>query len=422
MKKVNPFRVVLSTAWKELQVIFKDRGLLVVVIGIPLVFSMINGVLNERLGGGGEDIALPAAVVNLDEGIYGEKIVEILRGISVLQLSEVESYAQAEEYVLDSKGLAAIVIPTGLTQNLEVYRPSQLQVLIDPTQQAIAANITGILREVVSPFVIQAEVSYAIRTLLADAPGYQELTETERRAVEAQSIAAQMAQVSRMVSNPWIRLEAKTQTGEDVVMMPTNPFGALVPAFTVWFAFFLVGAMGASLLEEKQKGTVRRLLAAPIPRWSIITGKMLGYIGLVFIQVMILFGVGNLIFDMPLGHSPLGLVVMTLALGLAVTGLGMMLAALSKTEKQADSIGLILGFALAALGGCILMGSYVPLYRSAGTIGFISRLVPHAHALMGYDALINQNAGLLEILPQAGILVVYAVVFLLVAVWRWKYY
>lgn len=421
MKTVNPFRVILSTAWKELQVIFKDRGLLVVVIGIPMVFSMINGVLNERLGGGGEDVALPVAIVNLDEGIYGQQIERILNGISALQLTAVDSYAQAEEYVLDSKGLAAVVIPSGLTQNLFDYRPSQLQVLIDPTQQAIAANITGILREVVSQFAIQSEVSYAIRTLLADVPGYQNLSDVERQSIEAQSVAAQMGQVSKMVSNPWIRLETKTQTGEDVLMMPSNPFGALVPSFTVWFAFFLVGAMGASLLEEKQKGTVRRLLAAPIPRWSIIAGKMLGYIGLVFVQVMILFGVGNLVFGMPLGHSALGLLVMTLTLGLAVTGFGMMIAALSKTDKQADSIGLILGFALAALGGCIMMGSYVHLYDSGGTIGFISRLVPHAHALMGYDALINQNAGLVDILPQAGILIGYAAVFLLVASWRWKY-
>lgn len=421
MKTVNPFRVILSTAWKELQVIFKDRGLLVIVIGIPMVFSMINGVLNERLGDQGQDVALPAAIVNLDDGIYGHQILKILSGISALQLTEVDSYAEAEQYVLDSKGLAAVVIPSGLTQNVNSYRPSQVQVLIDPTQQEIAANITGILREVVSPFTIQGEVSYAIRTLLADAPGYQNLSDAERQAVEAQNIAAQMGQVSKMVSDPWIRLETKTLTGEDVVLMPKNPFGALVPSFTVWFAFFLVGAMGASLLEEKQKGTVRRLLAAPIPRWAIIAGKMLGYIGLVFMQVMILFGVGNLVFGMPLGHSPLGLLVTTLALGLAVTGFGMMIAALSKTDKQADSIGLILGFALAALGGCIMMGSYVHLYDSGGTVGFISRLVPHAHALMAYDALINQDAGVVDILPQAGILLGYAVVFLLVASWRWKY-
>ena len=84
MKTVNPFRVILSTAWKALQVIFKDRGLLVIVIGIPMVFSMINGVLNERLGGQGQDVALPAALVNLDDGIYGHQIVKILSGISAL--------------------------------------------------------------------------------------------------------------------------------------------------------------------------------------------------------------------------------------------------------------------------------------------------------------------------------------------------
>lgn len=420
MKPVNPFRVILAMAWKELQVIFKDRGLLMIIIFLPMVFAMFNGYLNQRLGGS-DDVALPAAIVNLDEGISGQQIADTLTGISALQLTGLDSVAQAEDYVLKSKGLAAIVIPSGLSKNLQEYQPSQLQVLIDPTQQAIAASITGILREVVAPIAVQGEVSFAIRRLLADVPGYQDLNAGEQQAIAAQSIAAQMAEVSRMVSDPWIRVGTKTQTGKDVVLIPSNMFGILVPAFTVWFAFFLVGAMGASLLEEKQKGTVHRLLAAPIPRWAIIAGKMLGFIGLVFVQVAILFGVANLVFGMPLGKSPLGLLILTLALGLTVTSFGMMLASLVKTEKQADNIGLVLGFALAGLGGCIMMGSPVPLYRTGGTIGFISQLIPHAHALMGYDMLLNQNAGLLAVLPQAGILVGYAVIFMLIATWRFKF-
>jgi ABC-2 type transport system permease protein len=421
MKPVNPFRVSLTTAWKELQVIFKDRGLLVIIIGLPLVFAMFNGYLNERLGGSSGNVALPAAIVNLDEGVYGQQIADTLSGISALQLTSVDSIAQAEQYVLESKGLAAIVIPSGLSQNIQEYRPSQMQVLVDPTQQSIAASITGILREVAAPIAVQGEVSYAIRSLLADAPGYQDLNAGEQQAIAAQSIAAQMAEVSRMVSNPWIKLSAKTQTGEDVVQIPSNFFGLLVPAFTVWFAFFLVGATGESLLDEKQKGTMRRLLSAPIPRWSIIGGKMLGFIGFVFVQVAILFGVANLGFDMPLGKSPLGLIVLTLAVGLTVTSFGMMLASFVKTKKQAGNIGIVLGFALAGLGGCIMMGSPVPIYKSGGTIAIISRLVPHSHALMGYDMLINQNAGLVAILPQVGILLAYAVVFMLIATWRFKF-
>ena len=135
--------------------------------------------------------------------------------------------------------------------------------------------------------------------------------------------------------------------------MPDNIFAMVVPSFTVMFAFFIVGTMAADLLKERQEGTLRRLMTAPMPRWTIIAGKMLAYVVLVIAQVTLIFGGANLIFDMPLGNSILGLVLVTIAMGLAATGLGMLVAAISKTDRQADTTGTLLGFILAGLGGLL---------------------------------------------------------------------
>jgi len=164
-----------------------------------------------------------------------------------------------------------------------------------------------------------------------------------------------------------------------------------------------------------------RLMAAPIPRWTIILAKILAYIGLVLAQVAIIFGVASLFFEMPLGDWPVGLIVVSIVLGLTSTSMGVMIAAIAKSDKQADSIGMILGFALAALGGCLVMGSPVPLYNQGGTIQLISRLIPHAHALMAFSKLINQGMGLVDVLPQIGILLLYSVVFMGIAVWRFRF-
>ena len=51
----------------------------------------------------------------------------------------------------------------------------------------------------------------------------------------------------------------------------------------------------------------------------------------------------------------------------------------------------------------------------------ISKLTPHAHALSGYDALMINNKGLVDILPEAGILLAFALVFMLVASWRFRF-
>jgi ABC-2 type transport system permease protein len=268
--------------------------------------------------------------------------------------------------------------------------------------------------------VLVGELSYGIRSLLSDYTPYQQADEGTRRAFEAQSLAVNMAQVQKMQAEPWIKVTPTTISGEEMVMVPNNIFAMIVPSFTVMFAFFMVGTMAAELLKEKKEGTLRRLMAAPMPRGSIIAGKMLAFLLMVCIQVSLIFGAASLIFDMPLGESFLGLVLITLGLGLSVTGLGMMVAAISKTDRQADTTGTLLGFILAGIGGCISFG-VVASYKAGGTLEMVAKLTPHAHALIGYDALMVSGKGLLYVLPQVGILCLFALVFFLIAIWRFKF-
>jgi ABC-2 type transport system permease protein len=98
----------------------------------------------------------------------------------------------------------------------------------------------------------------------------------------------------------------------------------------------------------------------------------------------------------------------------------MLVAAISKTDRQADTLGTLLGFILAGLGGCFTF-SAVPIYKGGGTMELITRFVPHSHALRGYDALLVQGKGLVDVLPEVGFLLGFALVFMLVAVWKFRY-
>ena len=421
MKRTNPFRSILSVAWKDLQVIFKDRGFLVVVIFLPSVFSILFGTINQKaLDNSRSSITLPIALVNQDEGSDGEQIAKILGNIEAFKITQLATPAEAEEQVRNSQVMAAVLIPPGLTQNVNTYQPSEIQVLLDPTQEDYARVIPGILKDVVSPVTLVGELSYGIRTLLQDYAPYQQADEATKRGLEAQSLAVNMAQVQKQQAEPWVKVAAITSTGEDLVVVPDNIFAMVVPSFTVMFAFFIVVTMASDLLRERQEGTLRRLMTAPLPRWTIIAGKMLAFVVLVIAQVTLIFGGANLIFDMPLGESYLGLALVTISMGLAATGLGMLVAALSKTDRQADTTGTLLGFILAGLGGCFAFGA-VPIYKGGGTMEQISKLIPHSHALRGYDALLIQGKGLVDVLPEVGFLLGFALVFLLVAAWRFKY-
>jgi len=421
MKSTTPLHAIFSVAWKDLQVLLKERGFLIVVIFLPSVFSVLFGSINQKaVDDSRASITLPIALVNEDDGVYGEQIVNVLNDIESFDIQTPDSTEAAEELVRDSKVMAAILIPAGLTENVNSYQPSTIVVMIDPTQETYARMITGIMQDVVSPVVLVGELSYGIRTLLADYPAYQQADADTRRGFEAQTLAANMVAVQRMQADPWIKVDARTSQGKDLVIVPDNMFAMVVPSFTVMFTFFIVGALGADLLAERQNGTLRRLIAAPLPRWTIISGKMLAYLVIVMAQVGLIFGAASLLFDMPLGRSIPGLLVMTVAMGLAATGLGMLIASISKTDRQADTTGTLLGFILAGLGGSISF-SVVPLYKGGGVMEIVSKLTPHAHALSGFDALMIGGKGFVDILPEAGILCGMALVFMLIASWRFRF-
>ena len=157
-----------------------------------------------------------------------------------------------------------------------------------------------------------------------------------------------------------------------------------------------------------------------MPKLAVIVGKMLTYTLLACAQVAVLFTVASAAFGMPLGRAPLALVTLTFLLGLTATALGMMIASLAKSAKQADNVGTILGFVLAGLGGSLVMGRE-PVLRAQGGMSAIARFTPHAHAIEAYYRLMAEKATFADILPQLGILLGMVVLFSLIAAWRFKF-
>jgi len=416
---MNSLRYALVVAGKELQVLSKDRGSLAVLFLLPLLLSSLIGSANSALFGASEEGEEPAISLNIllvdeDGGQYANQIVSILHGINELKLETVDSATEADKRVADGEALGAIILPAGFSQNIDAYEPAQILVILDPVKEVGASIIRGIMNQVVGEVTVWGEVSYGIRTVFDESGVLDNAPVELRRAAEAQTLGAIMTQLQSMRQSPLISVRSESLAAvEDA--QPGNAFGYIVPNFAVMFAFFLIGLIAATLLREKEEGSLRRLIAAPIPPGSIIAGKMFAYMLVIVLQVIVLFGVGRLAFDMPLGDAPLGLLLLTLALAMSSSSLGMLLAAWAKTSSQADSTGTIIGFILAGLGGCIV------LFPRDSFMGTLSLLTPHGHATRAFHDLLNAGSGVADILPQIGALIGFAVLFFLVAIWRFKF-
>lgn len=416
---MDTIRKMLAVACKDLRIMFTDRGQIITIFLVPLVVGFFSSAV---FGGGTQSVRLPAIVVNQDAGLggasYGESIASVLKGIDQVDLVEMSSPAEAEKVVAAGDSLAAIIVPADFTRRIIDYKGAEVTVMIDPTQSQYGRIITTILEEIAGSMAIQGEIRYGIRQVLAGM-GYSETMNPEQaRAAQAQVEGVLFTQMQQMESDAPILVQRETVSG-DKVFNWSNVITLVLPGFTVMFAFFVVLTLSSELLKERDSGSLRRLVAAPLPRSALIGGKVLAYLLLVVVQVTILFGFGAVVMDMPLGRSPLGLILVTLAMGLAATALGMMVAALARSTEQAGSIALLIVFVLGILGGSF--DPVNPFYRGEGPLALLSRLTPQAQAQMAYQNLIIMNGGVADVLPQVGYLLGLALAFFLVAMWRFKF-
>jgi len=89
---MNAIRATLAISWKELQVTFRDRGLLAILFLLPLVFSTLFSLSQQ----GALDVATGATamtvrvfVVNDDEGAYGRQVARDYLQDKLQRLAEI---------------------------------------------------------------------------------------------------------------------------------------------------------------------------------------------------------------------------------------------------------------------------------------------------------------------------------------------
>jgi ABC-2 type transport system permease protein len=184
----------------------------------------------------------------------------------------------------------------------------------------------------------------------------------------------------------------------------------------VMFAMFTMLGGAITLIQERQEGTLRRLLVMPVSKVAVLAGKLVGVFLTGILQIVILIVVGALAFSVPWGQSPLALALLILAFAFAITSLGMMMAALTRTLAQANALNTVIVLAMASLGGAWWPLEIVPQWMQ--TLG---RLFPTSWAMTGFHDVITRGLGVTAVLPEVAVLAAYGVVFLTIGAWRFSY-
>ncbi len=347
---------MLSVFRKDLRIFLRDRTALVFSIVMPL---LVITVIAEGLFHGKEDgPQLLVPVVNDDHGPVAGTFIKILaEHARVREMSR----ADAEHLVRDThEAPAAIVFPPKLSKQYLQGTSSQIDLLTDPAQ---GGDLQGV----------------KVLLLLMDK--------------EAASLADPFAEDK-------ITLHEQNITGNRLEM---TVFEQRVPGFTLMFVLLaVVFGTSMSMHDERDHGTLARLLVAPGGFTRILLGKLAARFVVGVAQMLLLLGWGHVIFGVSLGPSPAAMLLLTTSAVFAVVAAGMLVAGLARSREQTLPLGLSIVMAFSALGGCWWPQSAQPDWMSRISPAFFT-----TWAMRGLNDLILRERGLDAIVLPATVLLLY---------------
>lgn len=394
---------IFAIAWKDAIVRFASSSELLFFIILPVVFTFM---LAGGTPNGEQENRIRLLVVDESQTAVSGQIIDELES-STAVYPEVVKREEAQSQFDERRASSVLIIPAGIdiaslqSGSAEVemlQQPNNLNATIAEravltairrVSSAISAAQKAVdIREAKQPFVDEAEKQAYFETSLDLAQSIQKET-PERVTV----------------------IEGSTPDQVEYDPRANSSAGQLI----TWVFIPLFG-ISALFAYERQQGTLRRLLTTPSRKATFLLGTISGQVVMALLQMSLLVGFGILVMKLQWGREPLALFVIMLASALAAAAFGTTMGTFIKTEGQASGLSIMFGMVFALMGGC-----WYPLELFPTAVQNAVKILPTTWAMQGLLDLVLRGKGLVDILPEAGVLLGFAVLFFTIGVLRFRY-
>jgi len=412
----------LSIAWKDLQILLKERGVVLQLFLLPLLFILVFSGALGALGEGEQDTRIPLAVVDQDGG---ETAQSLTTGIDTAGGVRVESYelAEAQTLVDENRIATLLIIPADFTDAISRGEPTSLRLISHPEAKPERTEAVRLVVEgVAQDMALEVQLLSALQQMgdmQGDSPETAQFFTVER----TQAQARQQFEASR--TRPLVSVSQRepgpaegTESGEGQVGS-LSLSDVAVPGMAVLFMFMTAQNAAYSIYQEKRVGTFRRLLAAPLSKSALLAGKLLPNLITSTVQaaVIFLFGILGLrllgLTPTSLGAQPLVTILVLLLVALCSSAFGVTIAALAHTEGQIGGLSILLLWGMGILGGCL-----VPLFLLERFLGPVSKIVPHYWANHALINLMVRGLGFADVALDMAVLLGFTALFFGIGLWR----
>jgi ABC-2 type transport system permease protein len=375
-------------AIKEVKSYLQDRGDLAFTLLLPIaLFALMYFAF-----GGTSLFHGTAHIVNEDEGgKYSTIFLEQLGKIDNLDI-QLLTAEDADKKLDNSDLLMVIFIPEDFSSNLAAGEPAQLLFKQrgngGDEGQIVASMVHGVAEQMNQEFQVYSQVNSALAE-------YNIPQERINITVEKY--------LNEEKTNPIVGVY------EETVGASPDPVKMFLPGIVTMFVLFAITISARAIVEERRKGTLERLLTTRLTVGQLFAGKFLSNIARGFVQTFILLALAYIVFRVFTPLTFLECLVIALIFAAAASAIGMVIAAIARSEDAATWIGVFFTMVMVMLGGTFFE-------ISKGSVLYtISQFSINTYANNAFKTLISQGGSLANLGLELGVMGGVAVVGLVLS-------
>lgn len=392
-------RRILDIAAKDLVQILRDRKTFLFLLIMPVAFTFLFGLAFGGFRKGESDPRLPVAIINQDGGNLSLRLVSLLENSEVIAVTQDADKTLVDYEKSFTKGdLAGIlIIPAGYSKSLRTGNLPRLILEADITQTAgttAQSEITAAADRLTS--AVQTALIVGQTSSVFDAAFEQAIAAWDNPPIRITNTSA-VVQIEEKVSS---QIASLAHTS---------------PGMMLQFAIAGLLTCAAVIVNERKTRSLQRLLTTATKRSHILLGHYLAIFILLFAQFMVLIIFGQLALKVDYFRVPAATLLVAVASSLCIAALGLLIGVLARSEEQAIAFSLIPMFLFAGLGG-----AWTPLEYTSATFQAIGHVTPVAWAMDGFKNITVRLLGFESVLLPSTALVGYALLFFLLAAWRFR--
>jgi len=368
---------ILKIFWKSLKEQVRDSA----TLGLSLIIGSFFVLLYWLMIPSGST-TYGVMVQNLDTGPRGEEAVSLLERLSypsgdpLLDVMLVDNQQKAENVLKDRDAEVLLIIPDNFSITLQAVVDEKNPT---PAQVTLVGDLTN-------PY-------YAVGAVMAGSviDEYVQIQTGEIPPIQFSEIA----------------LGASAGRSE---------FDLYIPGILIVSVVMLVFIVSMTITHEVETGTLRRLQMTSMKASELLIGISLPTILLGIVSLLL-----TLIVAIALGFTSQGSIFAALLIGgitaIAVVGIGLIVAAFSKSVSQAFIIANFPLIFFMFFSGAVYPIPRIILFQAAGINISLYDVLPPTHAVMALNKILTLGSGLSDVLYELVSLLILSLLYYLLGIW-----